>query len=150
MAHDIGTYNEEILREFYTFYAANLWGSIHKNARPSFHTPLTSTLVHGFSLNISKTTIRWFPYCPLCSPRASNTLEFDNVGHCARRKFLAEHREKRGTLTFVAKIFLLLVQNLISPTKADNALTWDRVVMVASLVAGFEINFSRMVNAEIH
>ncbi|KAH0633261.1 hypothetical protein KY284_036047 [Solanum tuberosum] len=32
----------------------------------------------------------------------------------------------------------------VSPTKADNALTWDRAVMFVALVAGFEIDFSHM------
>ncbi|KAG5606581.1 hypothetical protein H5410_028073 [Solanum commersonii] len=34
--------------------------------------------------------------------------------------------------------------------KTDNQLTWDKVVMVAALVAGLEIDFSRMLLAEIH
>uniref|UniRef100_M1DYZ9 Integrase core domain containing protein n=1 Tax=Solanum tuberosum TaxID=4113 RepID=M1DYZ9_SOLTU len=57
---------------------------------------------------------------------------------------------KKATLTSVAKFLWLLVRNRISPTKADNALTWDRAVMVATFVAGFEINFTRMLILEIH
>ncbi|KAG5631530.1 hypothetical protein H5410_003247 [Solanum commersonii] len=38
----------------------------------------------------------------------------------------------------------------VSPTKADNQLTWDRAVMVAALVAGLEIDFARILLAEIH
>ncbi|KAG5599893.1 hypothetical protein H5410_031263 [Solanum commersonii] len=37
---------------------------------------------------------------------------------------------KKATLIFVAKFFWLLVRNRISPTKADNALTWDCAVML--------------------
>jgi len=57
---------------------------------------------------------------------------------------------RKATLTFVAKFFWLLVRNRVSPTKADNYVTWDRAVMVAALVAGVEIDFARMLLAEIH
>lgn len=57
---------------------------------------------------------------------------------------------KKGTLTFVAKFFLMLVQNRISPTNVENTLTWNRVLMVAVLVAGFEIDFSCILITEIN
>uniref|UniRef100_M1DLJ6 Integrase core domain containing protein n=1 Tax=Solanum tuberosum TaxID=4113 RepID=M1DLJ6_SOLTU len=57
---------------------------------------------------------------------------------------------RKVTLSLVAKFFWLLVRNMVSPTKADNQLTWDRAVMVAALVAGLEIDFARMLLAEIH
>lgn len=44
----------------------------------------------------------------------------------------------------------MFVRKRVSPTKAENVLTWDRVVMVAALVAGLEIDFARMMLAEIH
>ncbi|KAG5585436.1 hypothetical protein H5410_045870 [Solanum commersonii] len=43
-----------------------------------------------------------------------------------------------------------LVRNRVSPTKADNQLTWDRAVIVAALGAEVEIDFSRMLLVEIH
>uniref|UniRef100_M1APM8 Integrase core domain containing protein n=1 Tax=Solanum tuberosum TaxID=4113 RepID=M1APM8_SOLTU len=57
---------------------------------------------------------------------------------------------RKATINFMAKFFSLLVRNRVSPTKTDNQLTWDRVVMVAALVAGVEIDFARMLLAEIH
>ncbi|KAG5572101.1 hypothetical protein H5410_061867 [Solanum commersonii] len=57
---------------------------------------------------------------------------------------------RKATLTFVAKFFWLLVRNRVSPTIADNQVMWDRAVMVAALVAGVEIDFARMLLAEIH
>ncbi|KAG5580634.1 hypothetical protein H5410_051261 [Solanum commersonii] len=57
---------------------------------------------------------------------------------------------RKATLTFVAKFFWLLVCNRVSLTKADNQVTWDRAVIVAALVAGVEIDFARMLLAEIH
>uniref|UniRef100_M1DID1 Integrase core domain containing protein n=1 Tax=Solanum tuberosum TaxID=4113 RepID=M1DID1_SOLTU len=57
---------------------------------------------------------------------------------------------KKATLTFVAKFFWLLVRNCVSPTQADNVLTWDRAVMVATLVAGMVVDFAHMLILEIH
>uniref|UniRef100_M1DKL7 Integrase core domain containing protein n=1 Tax=Solanum tuberosum TaxID=4113 RepID=M1DKL7_SOLTU len=57
---------------------------------------------------------------------------------------------RKAILNFAAKFFCLLVRNRVSPTKADNELTWDRAVMVATLVARVEIDFARMLLAEIH
>ncbi|KAG5594863.1 hypothetical protein H5410_036095 [Solanum commersonii] len=57
---------------------------------------------------------------------------------------------RNATLNFVAKFFWLLVRNRVSPTKADNQVIWDRAVMVAALVARVEIDFARMLLAEIH
>ena len=42
------------------------------------------------------------------------------------------------------------VRNKVSPTPVDNILKWGRAVMVAALVAGLEIDFARMMLAEIH
>ncbi|KAG5586092.1 hypothetical protein H5410_046526 [Solanum commersonii] len=104
--------------------------------------------------------------------------EFDSeMGHCAEwclRRITAERRDtlvgqihslrmvasrngffaprlgiRKATLTFVAKFFWLLVRNRVSPTKADNQVTWDRAVMVAALVAGVEIDFAHLCG-EIH
>uniref|UniRef100_M1DN58 Integrase core domain containing protein n=1 Tax=Solanum tuberosum TaxID=4113 RepID=M1DN58_SOLTU len=38
----------------------------------------------------------------------------------------------------------------VSLTQADNVVTWDRTVMVAALVAGFEMDFARLIIAEVH
>ena len=57
---------------------------------------------------------------------------------------------RKATLNFVAKFFWLLVRNRVSPTKADNQLTWDRAIMVATLVAGVEIDFARILLEGIH
>ncbi|KAG5632094.1 hypothetical protein H5410_003811 [Solanum commersonii] len=57
---------------------------------------------------------------------------------------------RKATLNFMAKSFWLLVCNRVSPIKADNQLTWERAVMVATLVAGVEIDFARMLLTEIN
>uniref|UniRef100_M1DG60 Integrase core domain containing protein n=1 Tax=Solanum tuberosum TaxID=4113 RepID=M1DG60_SOLTU len=181
MARDPGTYREEIVREFYASYVATLRGSISKRSKPLAQDPLTSTMVRGFSVDISPATISRFLYGPTTGHSWSlNTAEFDYRWDIVRSGTFqrnAEQREavilwlaryitadgeraewvatprlgiRKATLNFVAKFFWLLVRNRVSPTKADNQLTWDRVVMVAALVVGVEIDFTRMLLVEIH
>lgn len=40
-----------------------------------------------------------------------------------------------GILNFVAKLFLMLVQNSVSPTQDNNELKWHREIIVAARVA---------------
>ncbi|KAG5625171.1 hypothetical protein H5410_010389, partial [Solanum commersonii] len=169
-----GTYSEEIDREFYASYAATPRGSISKRSKPLAQDPLTSTLVRGCPVDISPATIRRFLYGPTTGHSWSiNTAEFDyrwDIRNSEQRKavihwlakYIAADGERaewvvapclgirKATLTFVAKFFWLLVHNRVSPTEADNQVTWDRAVMVAALVAGVEIDFARMLLAEIH
>uniref|UniRef100_M1DXE6 Integrase core domain containing protein n=1 Tax=Solanum tuberosum TaxID=4113 RepID=M1DXE6_SOLTU len=179
MARSLGSFSEEIVREFYASDPTTLRGSIDKRVKPAAQTPLTATLVHGFSIDISKTTIHRFLYGP------GNTLPINTANFNYRRDIIrsgafqrnADWREsllrwlahylatdeeriewvrtpsvgiKKATLTFVAKFFWLLVRNRVFPTQADNVLTWDRSVMVATLVVGLEVDFAHMLIAEIH
>ena len=50
---------------------------------------------------------------------------------------------KKANLTFVAKFLWLLVHHYLSPTAADNIVTWDRAV----LIAGFEVDFAWLLQA---
>uniref|UniRef100_M1DWG7 Integrase core domain containing protein n=1 Tax=Solanum tuberosum TaxID=4113 RepID=M1DWG7_SOLTU len=144
MAREPGTYSEEIVREFYDSYAATLQGSIHKNDRHTAQAPLTATLdiVWGgkFQRSAEKREIllHWLSSQIATDEERAEWVTTPGVSI------------KKATLTFVAKFFWLLVGNQISSTKAYNALTCDRAVMVAALVAGFEINFACMLIAEIH
>uniref|UniRef100_M1DX05 Integrase core domain containing protein n=1 Tax=Solanum tuberosum TaxID=4113 RepID=M1DX05_SOLTU len=179
MAPSPGAFGEERVREFYASYAATLRGSIDRRSKPATQAPLTATLVHGFSVDISETTIRKFLYGP-SHTLPINTTKFDYRWDIIRSgafqrnadqretllRWLARHLTtdgeraelvssphlgiKKSTLTFVAKLFWLLVRNWVSPTQADNVLTWDCTVMVAALVAGMDINFARILIAEIH
>ena len=40
----------------------------------------------------------------------------------------------KESLSFTTKFFFTIVHTKLSPTKADNVVTWDRVVMFASLM----------------
>ena len=57
---------------------------------------------------------------------------------------------KRANLTFTAKFLWLLVLHCLSPTAADNIVTWDRAVLMASMIAGFELDFAWLLQAVMH
>ena len=48
--------------------------------------------------------------------------------------------EPKGTIT--AKFLWLLVYHCLSPTAADNIVTWDRTVLMAAMIAGLEVDFA--------
>uniref|UniRef100_M1DEU9 Integrase core domain containing protein n=1 Tax=Solanum tuberosum TaxID=4113 RepID=M1DEU9_SOLTU len=57
---------------------------------------------------------------------------------------------KKATLNFIVKFFLTILRIRLSPTQAENMVTWDRVVMLAALVVGLEIDFTQILIAEIY
>ncbi|KAG5591370.1 hypothetical protein H5410_041884 [Solanum commersonii] len=128
MARDPGTYSEEIVREFYASYAATLRGSISKRSKPLAQDPLTSTLdivrSGAFQRNSEQreAMIHWLAKYIAADGERAEWVAAPRLGI------------RKATLTFVAKFFWLLVRNRVSPTKADNQVTWDRAVMVAALL----------------
>ena len=57
---------------------------------------------------------------------------------------------KKANLTFTAKLLWLIVCHCLSPTTADNIVTWDRAALMAAMIAGFEVDFARFLPAFIH
>ena len=57
---------------------------------------------------------------------------------------------RKANLTFVAKFLWLLVRHCLSPTAADNIVTWDRAVLMAAMIAGFEVDFAWLLQAVMH
>ena len=49
---------------------------------------------------------------------------------------------KKANLTFVTKFLWLLVRHYLSPIAVDNNVTWDRAVLIAAMIAGFEVDFA--------
>ena len=39
---------------------------------------------------------------------------------------------------------------LLSSTAVDNIVTWDRAVLMAAMIAGFEVDFSWLLHAVMH
>lgn len=57
---------------------------------------------------------------------------------------------KKVNLTFTAKFISLLVPYCLSPMVVDNIHTWDRAVLVATLVARLEVDFAMLLISFIH
>ena len=56
----------------------------------------------------------------------------------------------KANLTFTVKFLWLIVCNCLSPTVVDNIVTWDREVLMAAMIAGFEVVFAWLLQAVIH
>uniref|UniRef100_M1DVC0 Integrase core domain containing protein n=1 Tax=Solanum tuberosum TaxID=4113 RepID=M1DVC0_SOLTU len=117
------------------------------------------TTGYSWSLNTSEFDYRWDIVRSGAFQR--NAEQREAVLLCLARYIVADSERtewvttpwlgiRRATLNFVAKFLWLLVRNRVSPTKADNQVTWDRAVMGATLVEGVEIDFARMLLGEIH
>ena len=49
---------------------------------------------------------------------------------------------KKANLTFTVKFLWLIVRHCLSPTAADNIVTWVRAILMAVMIARFEMDFS--------
>uniref|UniRef100_M1E080 Integrase core domain containing protein n=1 Tax=Solanum tuberosum TaxID=4113 RepID=M1E080_SOLTU len=153
MARDPGTYSGDIVREFYSSYATTLRGSISNRSKPMDQDPLTSNVVRGCPVDLSHATINRFLYgLTTGHPWSLNTAEFEYRWDVVRNSAFQRNAEQREVvILWLAKYIAADGERAeVSPTKADNQLTWDKAIMVASLVAGVEIDFARMLLAEIH
>ena len=57
---------------------------------------------------------------------------------------------KKAKLTITAKFLWLIVRHCLSPTAADNIVTWDRAVVIVAMIAGFEVDFDFLLQAVMH
>ena len=57
---------------------------------------------------------------------------------------------KKANLTFTVKFLWLIICHCLSPTAADNIVTWYRAVLMAAMIVGFEVDFSWLLLAVIH
>ncbi|KAH0761420.1 hypothetical protein KY290_017493 [Solanum tuberosum] len=160
MARDPGTYNEEIVWEFYASYAATLQGYLVDISHATISRFLYGlTTGHSWPLNTTEFDCRWDIVRGGTFQRNAEQREAVTLWLAKHIAADGERAEwvtapqlgiRKATLNFVVKFFWLLVRNTVSPTKADNQLTWDRAVMVAVFVAGLGIDFPRMLLTEIH
>ena len=49
---------------------------------------------------------------------------------------------KKANLTFTAKFLFLIVHHYLSPTNADNIVTWGHPVLMTTMIVGFEVDFA--------
>ena len=57
---------------------------------------------------------------------------------------------KKANLMFTTKFLWLLIRPCLSPTAADNIVTWDRAVLMAAMIRGFEVDFAWLLQAVMH
>ena len=57
---------------------------------------------------------------------------------------------KKANLTLTVKFLWLIVRHCLSPIAADNIVTWDRAVLMAAMIAGFEMDFAWLLQAVMH
>ena len=56
----------------------------------------------------------------------------------------------KANLTFTTKFLWILVRHCLFPIAADNIVTWDRTVLMAAIIAGFEVDFAWLLQAVMH
>ena len=49
---------------------------------------------------------------------------------------------KKANLTFTAKFLWWIVRHFLSPTTIDNIVIWNRTVVMAAMIAGFDVDFA--------
>ena len=57
---------------------------------------------------------------------------------------------KKANLTFIAKYFWLLVRLFVFSTSSYNIVNWDIAVLMAAMIAGFEVDFAWLLQAVMH
>ena len=57
---------------------------------------------------------------------------------------------KKAYLTFTTKFLWLIVHHFLSPNVSYNIVTWDRAVLMAEMIAGFEVDIAWLLQAVIH
>ncbi|TMX04506.1 hypothetical protein EJD97_007921 [Solanum chilense] len=56
----------------------------------------------------------------------------------------------KATWTLTTKFLWLIVHQCQSPTAADNIVTWDRAVLMAAMIAEFDVDFAWLLEAVMH
>ena len=58
--------------------------------------------------------------------------------------------ELKEDLTFTTKFLWLIIRHFLSPTATYNIVIWDRAVLMAAMIAGFEVDFAWLLQAVMH
>ena len=62
----------------------------------------------------------------------------------------AEGIPKKANLTFKAMFLWLIICHCLSPTTAHDIVKWDRVVLIETIIARFEVYFAWLLQAVMH
>ncbi|TMW81335.1 hypothetical protein EJD97_010271 [Solanum chilense] len=125
-----------------------LRSQIDRRAAPAKEVPLEQVRVWGVQLvkddhflrepSLRETTKRWM------------ALHLSVDGEGADWVIEPKGAIKKDNLTFTAKFLWLIVRHCLSPTAADNIITWDRAELMAAMIAGFEVDFAWLLQAVMH
>ena len=113
---------------------------LHGEGVDATRTPLTGEFDYRWQLvkdgqflcepSLRETTKRWM------------ALHLSVDGECANWVIEPKGPLKKANLTFTAKFLWLIVRHCLSPTAGDHIVTWDRAVLMAAMIAGFEVDFA--------
>ena len=57
---------------------------------------------------------------------------------------------KKDNLTFMAMFLRLIVRQCVFPTAVDNIVRWCRPILMATILVGFEVDFTWLLHAIMH
>ena len=57
---------------------------------------------------------------------------------------------KKANMTFTMKFLWLIIRHCLSTTTTDNIVTWDQAVLMAAMIARFEVDFAWLLKAVMH
>ncbi|TMX03755.1 hypothetical protein EJD97_014399 [Solanum chilense] len=57
---------------------------------------------------------------------------------------------KKANRNFTTKFLWLIFRHYLSCTAADNIFTWDRAILMAAMIIGFEVDFAWLLKAVLH
>ena len=57
---------------------------------------------------------------------------------------------KKANLTLTTMFLVFIVRHCLFPTPVDNIVTWDRTLLMAVIIARFEVDFSWLLQAMMH
>lgn len=150
MDRSVGHYREEVVREFYASYVETLQCFMDRRSNLIQRAPLYNVRVCGINKDSTREPFTPEFYYRWTLIKESHFKRDAGVRESIKR-WIAQHilmdgeganwvLEPRGTikkanLTFVAIFIWLLVHHFLSPTFADNILTRDSEILVATMVA---------------
>jgi hypothetical protein len=167
------------VREFYAAYAATIQRDLPRRERAIERPRLQEVWVREHRVDISITAIRRVLFGPsyiapaqpaeyahrIFSMQQAVTLR-DGASRTSLLRWIAEQitdigvepawvREhtssiKKAHLSFRAKFWWLIIRSWIRPTRADNVITLERAVLLASVLAGYDIDWAQVIADHLH
>ncbi|TMW83440.1 hypothetical protein EJD97_001678 [Solanum chilense] len=137
----LGCYSKEMVRGFYASYVATLRSQIGRRASPAKQAPVEQIVKDGQFLrqpSVRENAKKWM------------ALHLSVDGEGADWVTEPKGAIMKANLTFTTMFLWLIVRHCLSPTSVDNIVIWDRAVLMAAMIAGFEVDFAWLLQAVMH